>query len=758
MSDGLKLLGAIIDTGSVHTIRDLSVELFIEEEVELYNFIRQHYRRYGQIPAIATVEEDLGIEVPEAPETIDYYIKRVHDRRLYSQVRDKFNNLKDALREFDMDEAKDIIDEMRQATRIAHSESDIRSLREAAQDVMREYAFSHDNPGVSGIPTGWTKFDHRVGGYQPGDLVSWVARPSMGKCMAPETPVLLYSGKVVRIDSLVAGDRLMGPDSKPRTVLSTNTGEEEMFEVRPSRGESWRCNRSHILALICGKSLDTKHTKGSLHYYSVAEYLALPSRVQKGMRLWRTGVDFPEAPVPLDPYFIGLWLGGGTVGYARISTTDHEIVSYLENLADSEGLSLVQYEKREGFCPQYGISGKKGSANFVAEYVQRKCYNDIGKRIPEVYKVNSRTVRLGVLAGLIDSDGYRYGVGYEIATEYYGLSDDILYLARSCGFGATRKLKYVNGVEYYRITIYGKGLSEVPCLLPRKRIVVETAKEGVNSAFTLTSLGEGKYFGITLDKDHLYLLGDFTVTHNTYIMLRQASAAWQFGYSVLVVTMEMTIEQITRRLAAMQAGINPDYIRKGTLSSYALRRLKNYIDTMAGAERFRMFSGGLRKKVSDVEILVQEYRPDIVFIDGVYMMQSESKRANSKVEKVSEVYDDLKKLTLSQNIPVVVTTQFNRAAGKKGKDGSLENIAYSDAISTHSSLVISLSEGEAPNQKTRRVAQFLKGREGEEGKFGLNYTFAPINFEETTDEESIDGEGVATSTAPVAAGVDWMAG
>src|SRR5574343_211147 len=179
MSDGLKLLGAIIDTGSVHTIRDLSVELFIEEEVELYNFIRQHYRRYGQIPAIATVEEDLGIEVPEAPETIDYYIKRVHDRRLYSQVRDKFNNLKDALREFDMDEAKDIIDEMRQATRIAHSESDIRSLREAAQDVMREYAFSHDNPGVSGIPTGWTKFDHRVGGYQPGDLVSGVARPSM---------------------------------------------------------------------------------------------------------------------------------------------------------------------------------------------------------------------------------------------------------------------------------------------------------------------------------------------------------------------------------------------------------------------------------------------------------------------------------------------------------------------------------------------------------------------------------------------------
>lgn len=758
MSDGLKLLGAIIDTGSVHTIRDLSVELFIEEEVELYNFIRQHYRRYGQIPAIATVEEDLGIEVPEAPETIDYYIKRVHDRRLYSQVRDKFNNLKDALREFDMDEAKDIIDEMRQATRIAHSESDIRSLREAAQDVMREYAFSHDNPGVSGIPTGWTKFDHRVGGYQPGDLVSWVARPSMGKCMAPETPVIKYNGEVVRIDSLVPGDTLMGPDSLPRTVLSTNTGREEMFEVVPSRGDTWKCNRSHILALVCRKDLDATHRKGGKYFYSVDEYLRLPARVRNSLRLWRTGVEFPEQATTLDPYFVGLWLGDGPVGVPAVSTIDAEIVDYLEGFASREGMGLSQYESREGYCPVYAITHSRGSPNYVRDFVRSKCYAEGSKRIPSNYLINTRNVRLAVLAGLVDSDGYNYGSGYELSTEYYPLSDDILYLARSCGFWATRSIKVVNGVEYYRLRFSGQGITEVPCLLPRKRIAQESVKIYTHSPFMLRSIGEGEYFGITLDADHLYLLGDFTVTHNTYIMLRQASAAWQFGYSVLVVTMEMTIEQITRRLAAMQAGINPDYIRKGTLSSYALRRLNNYIDTMAGAERFRMFSGGLRKKVSDVEILVQEYRPDIVFIDGVYMMQPESKRANSKVEKVSEVYDDLKKLTLSQNIPVVVTTQFNRAAGKKGKDGSLENIAYSDAISTHSSLVISLSEGEAPNQKTRRVAQFLKGREGEEGKFGLNYTFAPINFEEITDEESIDGEGVATSTAPVAAGVDWMAG
>ena len=763
MSDGLKLLGAIIDTGSVHTLRDVPRDLFIDEEVDLYDFMRSHYRRYGQIPAIATVETELGIEIPSAEETPEYYITRVHDRKLYSVVRDKFNSLKDCLREFNMEAAKDVIAELHASTRIAHSDNDIRNLGEAMHDVMAEYDYSHDNPGISGVPTSWTRFDTVTGGYQPGDLVTWVARPSMGKCMAPETPVVLADGRVVRIDTLQPGSQLMGPDSLPRTVLSTNTGKEEMFEVTPSRGESWKCNRSHILALACGKSIDAKHTKGSKHLYSVDEYLALPSRVQKALRLWRTGVDMPFHKPRIDPYFVGLWLGDGTVGYARISTIDPEIVSYLEGLAQSEGLSLVQYEKREGACPQYGVSGLKKADNFVLDYVRKVCYGKEGKRIPGDLLRNSREVRLSLLAGLVDSDGYCFGSGYEICTEYYGLSNDILYLARSCGFGVTRKLKYVNGVEYYRLTIYGRGLSNVPCLLERKRIKKETSREVINSSFTLHSLGEGDYFGITLDKDHLYLLGDFTVTHNTYVMLHQARMAWQLGYNVLVVTMEMTIEQITRRIAAMHAGINPDFLRKGTLSNYAKRRLDTCISNLAGMERFRLFSGGLRKRTTDVELLIQEFRPDIVFIDGVYLMQPESRRSMQKIEKVSEVFDNLKQMTLAHNVPVVVTTQFNRQAGKKGKDGSLENIAFTDAISTHSSLVISLSEDPSSivdrrgnKISTRRLATFLKGREGETGVHTLNYSFAPMNFSELIrDDDETDAGILIPSSSSV--DLNWMA-
>ena len=56
MSEGLKLLGAIIDTGSINLLRDVDRSLFIDEEIPVYDFMSTHYRRYGEIPAIATVE------------------------------------------------------------------------------------------------------------------------------------------------------------------------------------------------------------------------------------------------------------------------------------------------------------------------------------------------------------------------------------------------------------------------------------------------------------------------------------------------------------------------------------------------------------------------------------------------------------------------------------------------------------------------------------------------------------------------------
>ncbi|RYE13872.1 MAG: DUF1853 family protein, partial [Sphingobacteriaceae bacterium] len=152
------------------------------------------------------------------------------------------------------------------------------------------------------------------------------------------------------------------------------------------------------------------------------------------------------------------------------------------------------------------------------------------KHIPDVYLKNSRKVRLAVLAGLIDSDGHNHGDrGIDMIQKNKQLANDIVYLARSLGFWCDIvkcKKTCTNGKNgpvtgtYYRSYIAGNDFSELPLLLEYKRPHPEnkTAKLDCGiSSFKIKKLGFGKYCGFELDGNHRFLLGDFTVTHNSSV-------------------------------------------------------------------------------------------------------------------------------------------------------------------------------------------------------------------------------------------------
>jgi hypothetical protein len=71
-----------------------------------------------------------------------------------------------------------------------------------------------------------------------------------GKCLHPDTPVLLYSGKIVKASQITNGDLLMGPDSTPRQVSNCHCGYGPLYKVIPIKGDPWICNQDHILTLI----------------------------------------------------------------------------------------------------------------------------------------------------------------------------------------------------------------------------------------------------------------------------------------------------------------------------------------------------------------------------------------------------------------------------------------------------------------------------------------------------------------------------
>ena len=92
-------------------------------------------------------------------------------------------------------------------------------------------------------------------------------------------------------------------------------------------------------------------------------------------------------------------------------------------------------------------------------------------------------------------------------------------------------------------------------------------------------------------------------------------------------------------------------------------------------------------------------------------------------------------MTVTFDRAVVTSSQFSRQAGKKGREGSLETVAFTDAISQHSSLVLSIRPGETPYEEDRRILELMKGREGEKGEVHINYKFQPVNLSEVSPEE-----------------------
>lgn len=239
----------------------------------------------------------------------------------------------------------------------------------------------------------------------------------------------------------------------------------------------------------------------------------------------------------------------------------------------------------------------------------------------------------------------------------------------------------------------------------------------------------------------------------TYLLLRQAERAHRQGKSVLFVTTELGTEQIGRRFLSVQMGINPTMLKTGMVSTHLQRRIERMTTSMVGADRFHLMSVGMGSTVDNVINLIHELGPDIVYIDGVYLLKpSEVGKNASRVEKVTGVYDELKGANLSLEIPFVVTTQFSRQAGKGGKEGTLETIGYADAIGTHSSIVVAIKPGPTANPRESRYLEFLKGREGEDGQVAINFKFAPLDMEEFTPEQTAEvvEEETAESTT------SWM--
>lgn len=362
------------------------------------------------------------------------------------------------------------------------------------------------------------------------------------KCCRAGTPILMWDGSIKNVEDIKIGDKVIGDDGTSRAVLSTVSGEDEMYEIIQNNADNYTVNKNHILSLQitdhkriywCEKNNGWivswyNHTINNYqrkHFFgpkeeipktaqdyldtipdnnvvdiSVKDYLNLPKNVQNKLYGFKcAGVHWDSQEVNIDPYLLGLWLGDGCQEDMYCRITD-----------DTQNCNRLMCELR-----QYDL-------------IQNK-------HIPRQYIVNDKETRLFLLAGLIDSDSNITKNGRLVimsqCLKHKRLVDDIVYLCRSLGFcvnvrteKCTRNYNGENKMEEcYQITVSG-DLHHIPtkCMfLPIPEKTDRTFVDKLRTSIKVKPVGWDKYYGFNTDGNHRFLLGDFTVTHNCINFIRQ---------------------------------------------------------------------------------------------------------------------------------------------------------------------------------------------------------------------------------------------
>jgi len=606
--------------------------------------------------------------------------------------------------------------------------SDFKDSPKMTYDTM-EYIKEMKARGNSllvGVDTGYHELNKMTTGFGKGDLVIIAARPAMGKCLGLGTKVVMYDGTLKNVEDIKVGDKLMGDDSTPRNVLSLARGREKMYWVRQNKGIDYRVNESHILSLKRSRN-EGKHKHGDILNISIKDYNKKSNKFHTNYKGYKVGIDFKKQKLNVDPYFLGLWLGDGTSSNVGVATKDSEIIEYLSQYAYKLDLQLSQ-SKNKDKCPIYSItSGKRGVSKFKDKSLQKKL-RDLGlldnKHIPHDYIKNSQKNRLKLLAGLIDSDGYydkKYNV-FEIVQKDERLTKQIKYLADSLGFRVSiktkiAKIKKINyECEVYRLRIVGE-LDKIPTKIKRKqarklRAQREVKHTGIHVEYDKVD----DYYGFTIDGNHLFLLEDMTVTHNTSFILNTVNSLITNGKGVAFFSLEMPAEQLMLRLLSIQTSIPLQKLRLGDMDDGQWTSLGGAIDKMNAAKLFVDDQGSininqLRSKLRKLKN--QHPEIEIAVIDYLQIMQGIGNQ--DRHLQVSEISRGLKMLARELEMPIVALSQLNRGLeARNDKRPMLSDIRESGSIEQDADIILFVYRDDVylyKEEKEREKAAKAEGKE-----------------------------------------------
>lgn len=220
----------------------------------------------------------------------------------------------------------------------------------------------------------------------------------------------------------------------------------------------------------------------------------------------------------------------------------------------------------------------------------------------------------------------------------------------------------------------------------------------------------------------------------TWALINLVEHAHKTGHRPLLITTEMAEKAMARRYYSLHLKIPYGYLRRGSLNSHYEERLaKGIADIKASGQEIPIVGGTHNVDINTIGAAIDKVEPDIVFIDGLYLVRG---TGEGRFEKVANVADEMKAMCKQWKVPIVVTTQFNRSVDANATKADIASIAMSDNIGWVSDIVMCLLQSKNMRDEGKMNISTLKFREGDLGPdVTIEWNFRDMEFGEISAVE-----------------------
>jgi archaellum biogenesis ATPase FlaH len=209
-----------------------------------------------------------------------------------------------------------------------------------------------------------------------------------------------------------------------------------------------------------------------------------------------------------------------------------------------------------------------------------------------------------------------------------------------------------------------------------------------------------------LQKGQLITMAGTTKVKKSMLLMCMTIAANQAGAKAMYVSFEMSNREQTTRHDALRAGISLTRLQHGRHTPEEHRKLKVMIHEVESRPALVMVHDPTSTTtVSAIRAKIAQHRPDVVYIDGAYMMECEDPGITpNSPQALTSITRSLKRLAQQTDVPIVQTTQALTWKTPKGKL-SVNSIGYSSSFGQDSDVVFGVeailgSDGQINDRET----------------------------------------------------------